>query len=1185
MPRWPTPPPTSTAARVHQVRSRLHLFGSRYVPALEAGLEALRLLGVDFPHDAARRDAMLADDRAALDAAVSGRSPTELLDLPVSQDPGHARVVELLVDAALASRNGRPDVFPALVVKAVLRSVVHGHAPDSCRAYALFPRLLRAEGQLEQAYRFSHMSLQLGQRMGATALRGALVFAHTASSYFLVQPYASGLPLLRDGFDAAFQAGTLYDASGCALVAAEYLLECSSSLDEIVQLAQACAPRLREANGGLWQSMLRSWVQFVRLLQGRTAGPGSFDGDGFCERDYLAALDRSGAVALRTIFLVLRQVAACLAGDHPRSLELAAQAAQALRPLVGMAIELTHRHYRALSAAALCVGAQPPAEQVALVEAECQALQRLAAGCPANFHHRAQLMAAELARLQGHDDRADGLYAEAIEAAHRSGFVAHKAQAFERAGAFHAERGRQRVAQAFFREARDTYRQWGADVAADRLEAEHPSLAAPPGDASLDALVVARATQALSGVLELDALIDTLMKLALDHAGAQMALLYLADRDTLQPAASARVEGAGVKVRLHRPGAGFDGPQPTAVVNFVRRTHEHVLLADASASHPFLDDAYLRQQQPRQVMCLPLLRMATLVGVLYLEHGLDTGSFTRGRLELLRTLAAQAAISLETARLYAALNQENAERLRAQQSAQERQSRLQRLVESSLVGVTFADAQGRIFDANQAFLQIVGCTRDDLGAGGLTWDTLLPPGQREAAARAADQMRREGRHPPYETEYLRKDGSPVPVLVGGVLFDGEPTQTVSFVLDLSERRRAESDRQARAAAEAASQAKSAFLASMSHELRTPLNGVLGYAQLLRMDTNLTAAQQRAVATIESSGRHLLALINDILDLARIEADRVEVTLEPVDVRQLLDAAADMVRPTAQRKGLVFTVTTQGPVPAAVRADQRRLSQVLINLLGNAVKFTDAGSVRLTAAFEPLPQGLVRMTLAVADTGVGMTEAELQRIFQPFGQVGSMRRRAEGTGLGLAITDALVRRMGGQLTVQSQPGHGSVFTARFDVEAVAAAPCRVPLQAAGGYQGPRRSVLVADDDPVSRGLLVGLLQSLGFIVHEAADGLQAQAAAAALRPDLVLMDCNMPNQTGIQALRALRADPALAGLPVVLVSAGVSDADRRQGQEAGMVAFVPKPVDVGQLVTIIGEQLGLHWLPGAPLERV
>jgi signal transduction histidine kinase/ActR/RegA family two-component response regulator len=375
-------------------------------------------------------------------------------------------------------------------------------------------------------------------------------------------------------------------------------------------------------------------------------------------------------------------------------------------------------------------------------------------------------------------------------------------------------------------------------------------------------------------------------------------------------------------------------------------------------------------------------------------------------------------------------------------------------------------------------------------------------------------------------------------------------------------------------AESANAAKSQFLARMSHELRTPLNAVIGYAQILQMDAGLSERQRAGLDHIRAGGEHLLTLIVDILDLARIEAGRIELYPAPVRLDALLRGVSDIVRLKAEEKGLLFETHQAEGLPSAVMADEKRLRQVLINLLGNAVKFTDAGLVALTlrSAANP-PAGRVRLRFEVEDSGVGIAPEALQRLFQPFEQAGDAHRRAAGTGLGLAISRQLVGLMGGDILVRSEPGRGSVFGFELDLEPVAEGDADSP---AHGYAGRRRRVLVADDVAVNRHVLGELLRRLGFEAHEAADGLEALEQVRVLQPDLVLMDVWMPVMDGLEATASLRRDPATAALPVIMVSANAAPEDRERGLAAGAVAFLAKPVDRAQLVALLTAHLDLRW---------
>ena len=388
----------------------------------------------------------------------------------------------------------------------------------------------------------------------------------------------------------------------------------------------------------------------------------------------------------------------------------------------------------------------------------------------------------------------------------------------------------------------------------------------------------------------------------------------------------------------------------------------------------------------------------------------------------------------------------------------------------------------------------------------------------------------------------------------------------------------QTERAARHAAEAANRAKSQFLAGMSHELRTPLNGVLGYAQLLAMEGGLSPRQARGVETIQQSGLHLLALINDILDLARIEAGRTELNPAAMNLSDLLQSAVNLMRVKADEKGLALEFDPAAGLPEAVLADERRLRQVLLNLLGNAIKFTDHGTVRLRAAAESRDPDQVLLRLDVEDTGVGMRPDDLQRIFEPFEQVGDVQRRSAGTGLGLAITRALVNDMGGQVKVASELGRGTQF--RVELPMPLAPPAEAATRKAPGvarYRGPLQRVLVVDDAVDNRKLMGDFLTNAGFMVAQAGDGSDLLAVARSCQPHLILLDCMMPSVDGVEAMRQLRGDAELGAVPVIAVSASASEEHRAACLRAGANVFLPKPVSLEALRAHIGEQLGLQWL--------
>ena len=374
-------------------------------------------------------------------------------------------------------------------------------------------------------------------------------------------------------------------------------------------------------------------------------------------------------------------------------------------------------------------------------------------------------------------------------------------------------------------------------------------------------------------------------------------------------------------------------------------------------------------------------------------------------------------------------------------------------------------------------------------------------------------------------------------------------------------------------AESANAAKTRYVTGMTHELRTPLNGILGYAQILQRDPELAPRRREAVDVIRRSGEHLLQLVDGLLDLARIEAGKLKLEQAEVAFPDFLAQIVQLIGVEARAKGLAFHFEVEGRLPAVVSTDAKRLRQVLINLLANAVKFTDQGEVRLRVAW-----GREIARFEVVDTGIGIPAADLERIFLPFERSASGRSRASaGTGLGLTITHLLTELMGGELTVESRPGAGSTFRVRTYLREVTH-PRQAPStgQEVTGYAGRRRSLLVVDDQPMQRHLLAGLLAPLGFQVQEAASGPEALAVVETLAPDAVLMDVEMPEMNGWETCRALRALNLPVQPPVIMVSANIfADVDALKAW-AGCQGFIDKPVLESELLALLGRQLGLEW---------
>jgi PAS domain S-box-containing protein len=721
----------------------------------------------------------------------------------------------------------------------------------------------------------------------------------------------------------------------------------------------------------------------------------------------------------------------------------------------------------------------------------------------------------------------------------------------------------------------------------------------------LDALSVAKAQRAISGEIQPDKLAQTLLRIVMESAGAQIGYLS--------------VEGASQLRAEMRPNDSkighivFDvSPQaaniPEAIINYVRRSRKTVPLDDApTKTGEFSADDYLRHEKPKSALCMAIQRQDKLLGVLYLENNLVSGAFTPERRTILEVLAAQAAISLETAGVYEKL-QESEERLRSVLNASdivawEANPEKGKLYEAGPVGKLFGRSKG--FSHTQV---------DDFA-------NSIHPDDRDRVMDSIDRsLHGEGG---YNVEFRvpMADGCVRWITANGSLqtyTEGKPGRLLGIARDITNQKLAEDElrahrdhleelvkqraaeltiardvaEEARRLAEAANKAKSIFLANISHELRTPLNAILGYSQLMQRDTSLLPEQRGYLNTINRSGEHLLALINDVLEISKIEAGQITLDVGAFDLWALLGDMEEMFKVRTNSKGLHLDFTGINEVPRYSETDENKLRQILINVLGNAVKFTQHGSVTLRVSTKCMDHGAEckdtrdsgaqRLCFEVEDTGVGIAEQELYKVFAAFGQTESGRISRTGTGLGMAITQSYVHLMGGDISVVSTPGKGSTFRLEISVNEVSQADSKERTMVQRRVIGlepdqdiPR--ILVAEDVDESRAMLGKLLRIVGFHVREALNGKQAIEIFQHWQPDFIWMDIRMPEMDGLEATRHIKQTDAGKSTVIAALTAHALEEERKQILAAGCDDVVRKPLREQDIFDVMEKHLGLRYM--------
>ena len=587
----------------------------------------------------------------------------------------------------------------------------------------------------------------------------------------------------------------------------------------------------------------------------------------------------------------------------------------------------------------------------------------------------------------------------------------------------YAARGIEQIAHLYLRNARRCYTTWGADGKVRHLDELHSHLGrdeAPRGPMGtitvaveqLDLATVLKVSQAVSGELVLEKLVETLLRTAIEHAGAERGLLILRRGGALSIYAEAKTSGSSVMVHL-REAPISAAELPESVVRYAARTRESVILDDASAGNPFSRDDYILHRRARSVLCVPLVKQGTLVALLYLENHLAPNVFTPARTAVLKLLASEAAMALDNSRLYGEL--------------EERGAKIWRLVDANIIGVIIADLDGSIIEANDAFLEMLGYGRDDLVAGRLRWTALTPAEWHAATRGAIAQIRATGRCDTYEKEYLRKDGSRVPALVGGAAFEDTWRHSVSFVLDLSERKRSEEGLQ-RAHAELAHITRmmtvGELTASIAHEVTQPLAAIVpnGDACLRLLATDLPNLNETrtAVTSIIRDARRAVAVVARVCALLK----KSDVERTPLDLGPVIRDVLALVQSEMARYRIVLRTSLADDLPQ-VLGDRIQLQQVVLNLLTNAIEaMRDVADRRRELVISARRDNIgpdAGVLVAVEDAGVGFERAIVDRLFEAL-----YTTKPDGLGMGLAISQSIIRSRGGRVWGTPNAGHGATF---------------------------------------------------------------------------------------------------------------------------------------------------------------
>jgi PAS domain S-box-containing protein len=1006
-------------AAVYELKVLLHIVKSENLQAIDSALACLKLFGIDIPAHPSWEQVQA--EYETLWRSLEARPIEDLIDLPLMQDPelqAATRVLCALSNSAYVTDRNLFCFELCRTLNLSMRHGVNGASAHACGylGFSLGPAFQR----YPEGFRLAKLGCDLVEKHGFLAYRAKVQDA-TGIAAFWTHPLATAIDFVRACLRTSIESGDLtYACYGMAHIVMLLLLR-NDPLDAVWRESEIALDFLHKSKFRDMEDILVPQRRFIAAMQGCTASLSTFNDAQFDEAAFEAQLTSDRMPTMICWYWIMKAKARFLSGDYAEALAAADKATALIWSSTAHFPLLDHYYYTALTMAALYENASADEQngwRDRLAEHQEQ-LREWADSYPPTFADKHALVLAEIARLEGRDADAMRLYEQAIRSARDHGFVQNEGLAHEVAARFYTARGFETIANAYLRNARYCYLRWGAAGKVRQLDQLYPHLRKEepgPGPTStigapvehLDLATVIKVSQAVSGEIVLEKLIDTLMRTAIEHAGAERGLLIL-PRGT-EPRIEAEATSGGDTLILQMRGQPVTGAVlPESVLHYVLRTRESVILGDAAAQPPFDRDSYIRERQARSILCLPLITQAKLIGVLYLENNLTPHVFAPARIAVLKLVASQAAIALENSRLYGDL--------------QEREAKIRRLVDANIIGILIFDLEGRIIEANDAFLGMVGYNREDLVLGRIRWTDLTPPEWRDRNVQAAEEVKKTGTAQPYEKEYFRKDGSRVPVLVGSAAFDEQRDQGVAFVLDLTERKRAEEafrNVQIQLAHANRVATIGQLSASITHEVNQPITAAVTYALAARRWLSAEPPNfhevDGALSLIVKEGNR----VGEVVGRIRALIKKAPARKDAVEINDAILEVIALTRTEAANNSVSVRTQWAEGLPR-VQGDRVQLQQVLLNLIINAIEaMRDVSEEEreLLISSRNEPDGV---SVQVRDSGPGFAPSDLDRVFEAF-----YTTKPSGLGLGLSICRSIIESHGGRLWASANPPRGASF---------------------------------------------------------------------------------------------------------------------------------------------------------------
>jgi PAS domain S-box-containing protein len=1025
-------------AAAYRLKIELYVVKSKNAEAVDCALGCLKLFGIDMPAHPSRQEVHA--EYETIWRNLGDRSIESLIDLPRTTSPeaqAAMRVLATLVSPAFWTDS---NLFDLHVCKMVNMSLRHGMTDASTTGYAWLGWVLcYAFERFDDGYRFGKLALDLAETRGFVVDRARVCYAMGLLVSW-IEPLPSSIDLFRIAFRTGADAGDHSFANFSAGQVVMRLILTGTTLDEAWRESEKFMEFAKQTGFRDGRDLIVSQQRFLAALRGQTARLSTFSDARFDETAFEAALTADRMTTMVCWYWILKLGALFLAGEY----DAAQEAAERIRPLLwatpGEIQLLDYHFYAALTLAARARTVLPALRGTwhERLREHQQQLRAWAVNCPGTFESAANLVEAEMARCEGALLTAERLYEDSIRMAHQQGFIQTEGIANECAARFYAARGFDTIARAYLRNARHCYLLWGAEGKVRQLEQLYPQLREKPilespntalfggPVAHLEIATIVKASQALSSEIVPDRLVESLMRIAVEHAGAERGLLILFRKDEPRIEAEATTGRGGLKVTL-RQAAVTRAELPESVFHTVSRTRCSVILDDAAAVGVFAADAYIRQTSARSVLCLPLVKQAKLIGVLYLENNLASHVFTPARISVLELLASQAAISLENAALYADLQQENAERKRVEEELRRSEAFL---VEGQKISHTgswgWNIATGKLVWSEE-HCRIFGIDPRKTEPTFQWFMDRIHPEDRSLVQQTLDTAihQRTGFSlefrivlPGGSVKHLNGVGRPVPMEAGSI------EDYIGTSMDITERKRGEEALRV-AQADLTRVARLTMMgeltASIAHEINQPLGAIVASSNACSRWLAKTPLPidnvRRAMERIAAEGHRAGDIVRSVRTLTRKSGpDLVEL-----DINDAIRDVFALIRSELNHHGVVLEAELSNVIEP-VMGDRVQLQQVVLNLLINGIEAmsTATHGLRVLRVISQR-DGVDCVRIAVEDSGTGLAPEIRDRIFEAF-----FTTKSDGLGMGLSICRSIVSAHGGRLWAEARQPCGAIF---------------------------------------------------------------------------------------------------------------------------------------------------------------